>query len=85
MIALGRPLRDTSVMSDLTPRRGSGLSRRQREQRAFYLVLAADGLGIAAVVVLMLSIAGIASFGLFVLLAVLAALAGYLLRRTLRP
>jgi hypothetical protein len=72
-------------MSDLTPRRGGGLSRRQREQRAYYLTLATGGLALAAVVVLVLSIVGIANFSLFILLAVLAAVAGYLLRRTLRP
>jgi hypothetical protein len=72
-------------MSDLTPRRGGGLSRRQREQRAFFLVLATGGLGVAAAVTLVLWIAGVASFGLFLLLAILAALAGYLLRRTLSP
>jgi hypothetical protein len=33
--------------------------------------------------VLVLWIAGVASFGLFLLLAVVAALAGYLLRRTM--
>jgi hypothetical protein len=71
-------------MSDLTPRRGGGLSRRSREQRAYYLVLATGGLALAAVVVLVLSIVGVTSFGLFVLLVVLAAIAGYLLRRTLR-
>jgi hypothetical protein len=71
-------------MSGLEPRSGRGLSRRQREQRAFILVLASGGLALAAVVVFVLSIAGVTSFGLFVLLAVLAALAGYLLRRTLR-
>jgi hypothetical protein len=60
------------------------MSRRQREQRAFYLVLASGGLAVAAVVVLVLSIAGVASFSLFLLLAVLAALAGFLLRRTMR-
>ena len=59
------------------------MSRRQREQRAYYLVLASGGLAIAAVVVLVLWIAGIASFGLFLLLAVLAAVAGFVLRRTL--
>jgi type IV secretory pathway TrbD component len=59
------------------------MSRRQREQRAYYLVLATGGLAVAAVVVLVLWIAGIASFGLFLLLAVVAALAGYLLRRTM--
>ncbi|HKE79369.1 MAG TPA: hypothetical protein VKB54_08680 [Solirubrobacteraceae bacterium] len=70
-------------MSDLTPRRGGGLSRRQREQRAYYLVLATGGLAVAAVVVLVLSIFTSVSFGLFILLAVLAAIAGYLLKRTL--
>ena len=59
------------------------MSRRQREQRAYYLVLATGGLAVAAVVVLVLWIAGIASFGLFLLLADVAALAGYLLRRTM--
>jgi type IV secretory pathway TrbD component len=59
------------------------MSRRQREQRAYYMVLASGGLAVAAVVVLVLWIAGVASFGLFLLLAVLAALAGYLLRRTM--
>jgi type IV secretory pathway TrbD component len=59
------------------------MSRRQREQRAYYLVLASGGLAVAAVVVLVLWIAGVASFGLFLLLAVVAAVAGYLLRRTM--
>ncbi len=72
-------------MSDLTPRRAGGPSRRKREQRAYYLVLATGGLALAAAVVLVLSIVGIANFGLFILLAVLAAVAGYLLRRTLKP
>jgi len=70
-------------MSDLERRRGSGMSRRQREQRAYYLVLASGGLGLAAVVVLVLSIIGVANFGLFIILAVLAAIAGYMLKRTL--
>jgi hypothetical protein len=72
-------------MSGLEPRSGRGVSRRQREQRAFLLVLASGGLALAAAVVLVLSIVGVTSFGLFLLLAVLAAVAGYLLRRTLRP
>ena len=59
------------------------MSRRQREQRAYYLVLASGGLAVAAVVVLVLWIVGVANFGLFLLLAVLAAVAGYLLRRTM--
>jgi hypothetical protein len=72
-------------MSDLERRPGRRPSRRQREQRAYYLVLATGGLALAAVVVLVLSIVGVASFGLFILLAVLAAVAGYLLRRSLSP
>jgi hypothetical protein len=70
-------------MSDLERRPGRGMSRRQREQRAYYLVLASGGLGVAAAVVLVLWIVGVASFGLFLILAILAAVAGYLLRRTL--
>jgi type IV secretory pathway TrbD component len=70
-------------MSDLERRPGRGMSRRQREQRAYYLVLASGGLAVAAVVVLVLWIVGAASFGLFLILAILAAVAGYLLRRTL--
>jgi type IV secretory pathway TrbD component len=70
-------------MSDLERRPGRGMSRRQREQRAYFLVLASGGLAVAAVVVLVLWIVGVASFGLFLILAILAALAGYLLRRTL--
>jgi type IV secretory pathway TrbD component len=70
-------------MSDLERRPGRGMSRRQREQRAYYLVLASGGLAVAAVVVLVLWIVGVASFGLFLILAVLAAVAGYVLRRTL--
>jgi hypothetical protein len=72
-------------MSHPERRPGGGVPRRKREQRAYYLVLTTGGLALAAVVVLVLSIVGIANFGLFILLAVLAAVAGYLLRRTLSP
>ena len=72
-------------MSHPERRPGGGLSRRKREQRAYYLVLATGGLAVAAVVVLILAIVGIANFGLFILLAVLAAVAGFLLRRTAEP
>jgi hypothetical protein len=72
-------------MSHPERRPGSGMSRRKREQRAYYLTLTTGGLALAAVVVLVLSIIGVANFGLFVLLLVLAAVAGYLLRRTLSP
>jgi hypothetical protein len=74
-------------MSHPERRPGGGLSRRKREQRAYDLVLATGGLAVAAVVVLVLSIVGVgfASFGLFILLAVLAAVAGFLLRRAVSP
>jgi hypothetical protein len=72
-------------MSHPQRRPGGGMSRRKREQRAYLLVLTTGGLALAAAVVLVLSIVGVASFGLFILLAVLAAVAGYLLRRTLSP
>jgi fatty acid desaturase len=73
-------------MSDLSPRRPPGrASRRRREQSAYALTLATGGLALAAVVVLVLSIVGIMGFQWFVLLAVLAAAAGYLLKRTLNP
>jgi hypothetical protein len=72
-------------MSHPERRPGGGMSRRGREQRAYYLVLATGGLAVAAVVVLVLTIVGITSFGLFLLLAILAAIAGFFLRRTLSP
>jgi hypothetical protein len=72
-------------MSHPERRPGGGMSRRKREQRAYFLVLTTGGLALAAAVVLVLSIIGVANFGLFVLLLVLAAIAGYLLRRTLNP
>ena len=72
-------------MSHSERRPGGGMSRRSREQRAYYLTLATGGLAVAAVVVLVLTIVGITNFGLFLLLAVLAAIAGFLLRRTLNP
>jgi hypothetical protein len=65
-------------------RRGSGRpSRRQREARAYRLTLATGAVSLAAVVVLVLSIAGAASFGLFLLLAVIAAALGFVLKRSL--
>jgi type IV secretory pathway TrbD component len=70
-------------MSDLERSPGRRPSRRQREQRAYYLVLASGGLAVAAVVVLVLWIAGVASFGLFLILAILAVVGGWLVRRTL--
>jgi hypothetical protein len=72
-------------MSDLERRSGSRMSRRQREQRAYQLVLATGGFGVLFVAALVLSIVGIVGGGWAVLFAVLAVISAVLLRRTLRP
>ena len=74
-------------MSDLEPRRrsGSGLSRRAREQRAYTLTLATGGLAVLTLVLIVLAIVGVTNFGLAILTALLAAVSGFLLRRTLNP
>jgi hypothetical protein len=70
-------------MSDLAPRPSSRMSRSQREQRAYRLTLATGASGLATVVLLALSVFGVTSFGLVFLFALLTALFGYLLKRTL--
>ena len=71
-------------MSDLEPRRrSSGLSRKQREQRAYTLTLATGGFAVLTVVLVVLAVLGVTSFGLAVITALLAAGSGFLLRRTL--
>jgi hypothetical protein len=72
-------------MSDLEPRRRSGLSRKQREQRAYTLTLATGGLAVLTLVLVVLAVLGVTNFGLAILAALLAAGSGYLLRRTLNP
>lgn len=61
------------------------MTRSQREGRAYRLVLATGAGAVATVVLLVLSVVGAVGFGLVVLVALLTALAGYLLRRTVRP
>ncbi len=68
-------------MSDLSPRRGGRLSRRTREQRAYRLVLAGGTAGVIAVVGFVLAIAGILSFGIPVLAAIVAAVCLLVFRR----
>jgi len=70
-------------MADLEPRSSSRLSRRQREQRAYRLVLATGTFGVIAVVGIVLAIAGAIGGGIPFLAAVLAVACGLLLRRTL--
>ena len=69
-------------MSGLEPRGGSRPTRRQREQRAYRLVLAGGTAGVIAAVGLILAAVGVIGFGIPVLAAVIAVLCYVLLRRT---
>ena len=71
-------------MSDLERRPGSRPTRKQREQRAYRLVLAGGTAGLVAVVGLILAALGVIGFGIPVLAAVVAVLCFVLLRRTTR-
>lgn len=71
-------------MADLERRSSSRLPRRQREQRAYQLVLATAGLALIAVVGIVLAIANVIGGTIPVLAAILAVVCGLLLRRTLR-
>jgi hypothetical protein len=69
-------------MSDLSPRRGSGLSRRQREDRAYQLVVVGGIAGVVAVVGIVLAVIGIVGSGVPVLALIVAAICALLFRRT---
>jgi hypothetical protein len=71
-------------MSDIERRPGSRPSRRNRESRAYRLVLGTGGFTVLFVAALALSIAGVLSGGWAVLFAILAAACGLLLRQTMR-
>ena len=72
-------------MSDLQPRRRSALSRKDREERAYKLVLAGGAAAVVSVVTFVLAIVGIIGFGVPVLAALVAILCGWLFRRTVAP
>ena len=72
-------------MSDLSPRPGNRPTRPQREQRIYRVVVGSGTLAVAGVIVLVLSLFGIGSFGLGVLLLVLAAVGAFVARRMLSP
>ena len=61
-----------------------GLSRRQREKRAYSLTLVSGGATVAAVVFLVLAVIGVMSLGPALLAALIAAGAAFMLRGTLR-
>lgn len=69
-------------MSDLERRSGSPLTRKQREQRAYRLVLATGGFSVVAAAGLVLAFLGIIGATLPILAAVLAVVCFVLFRRT---
>lgn len=70
-------------MSDLEPRRSAGLSRKERADRAYSLVLATGGLGVLTIALVVLAVLGIGGFGYAFLAALATAGAGLMLKRTL--
>jgi hypothetical protein len=61
-----------------------GLSRRQKEKRAYTLTLVSGGAAVATVVFLLLWVIGVMSFGPVFLAALIAVIAGLVLRGTVR-
>jgi hypothetical protein len=69
-------------MSDIERRRSSRPSRKQREQRAYRLVLAGGTLGVLGVIGIVLAAVTSFGWGWPILALVLAAVCGWLFRRT---
>ena len=59
-----------------------GLSRGQKEKRAYSLVLVGGGAGVAAAVFLVLAVVGVMGIGPAFLAAIIAAVAAFLFKRT---
>ena len=72
------------VMSDLERRSGSRPSRRQREKRAYNLVMAGGVLSLVFVVGAVLAILGVIGWNIPILAAILAVVCALLFRRTVR-
>jgi hypothetical protein len=72
-------------MNSLEPRRGGGLSRRQKEQWGYRLVFTGGLAGLVTVVGLVLAIAGVIGAGIPVLAAVVAVICFVLFRRLVAP
>lgn len=68
-------------MADLE-RRGSYTPRRTREQRAYRLVVAAGVTGALGAVGLVLAVFGVVGAGIPILLLIVAAVCGFLFRRS---
>lgn len=72
-------------MSDLTPRRGGGMSRRRKEDRAYTLVVAGGVAGVVTVVGAVLALVGVIGWGIPFLALLVAAVCAVLFRRVVRP
>ena len=71
-------------MSELTPR-PDRTPRRQRERRAYQLIVAGGTATLVAVVGLVLSLVGVIGSGLWIAAAVVAVVCALLFRRTVSP
>jgi hypothetical protein len=69
-------------MTDLSPPPSRTPSRRQRVDRAYKLVLAGGAAGVIAVVTFVLAIVGVMGFSVPIIAALVAALCGWMFRRT---
>ena len=72
-------------MSSLEPRRGGGMSRRQKEQRGYQLVVVGGGAGVVAAVGAMLAIIGVIGWGLPLVALVVAVICAFMFRRIVTP
>ena len=71
-------------MSDLERRSGSRPPRRQREQRAYNLVMAGGVFGLVFAVGTLLAIFGVIGWSVPIIAAILAVVCALLFRRTVR-
>lgn len=69
------------VSSDLTPRSGGGLSRREREKRAYQLAVGGSVAGVVGIIGVVLAAVGVIGFGPPLVALVLAAVCAVLFRR----
>lgn len=72
-------------MSDLTPRRSGGLSRRRREDRAYALVVTGGVAGAVTVIGGVLALVGVLGWGIPFLALLVAVVCAVLFRRVVRP
>jgi hypothetical protein len=72
-------------MADLEPRRGSSLSRRQREQRAFLAVTVGGGAALVTAAGVVLALLDVVGWTLPLIAFVIAIAMAQLFRRTVGP